>query len=288
MIIVRLYGGLGNQFFQYATARSLALQRKTSVALDLSWFDSNTSNQTNREPQINHFRIQAHNWNSNKKRFEHFLKQNKYAKRIFLYSNRIPYLKEEQFNPKSSNNKLSNDLYLDGYWQNYQYFKNIKSILQHELIPNHQLDEKNQVLERIIKQNQSVCLHVRRGDYVSNPLSIHRILDLNYYQGAINYIRKRISNPFFYIFSDDPEWCKENFLLDNTKTTFVEHNIGTQSYKDLELMKFCKHFIIANSTFSWWSAWLGANKSSIVIAPSQWFKNEFKNQILMPDEWVIM
>jgi hypothetical protein len=112
------------------------------------------------------------------------------------------------------------------------------------------------------------------------------VLDLSYYQKAICYISERVSNPFFYIFSDDPQWCKQNFNFENMQALFLEHNVGTQSYKDLELMKHCNHFITANSTFSWWAAWLGAENRSIVITPKKWFTYNWESQKLIPNEWI--
>jgi hypothetical protein len=147
--------------------------------------------------------------------------------------------------------------------------------------------EKNQLIAQEIGQSNAISLHVRRGDYVhnSNTLATHGLCSLDYYQTAINYITERVAQPNFFIFSDDITWVKDNLKVD-FKCRFVDHNHGTESYNDMRLMSLCQHHIIANSSFSWWAAWLNPNHKKIVIAPRQWFVNDNNVSDLFPQNWV--
>ena len=154
-----------------------------------------------------------------------------------------------------------------------KYFDNVEDELRSIFTFKNELEGLNKIHELEINTTNSICLHVRRGDYVSNlsAAKFHGICNLEYYKKAIQYIYAKIENPFFFIFSDDVDYVKNNFNeLKNFK--IIDNNQGQTSYIDLRLMALCKHHIIANSTFSWWGAWLAKKEHQIVIAPSTWFE----------------
>ncbi len=147
---------------------------------------------------------------------------------------------------------------------------------------------RNKDIGEMIQSFKSVSLHIRRGDYVSNKVTnqVHGVCDLNYYSHAISYIAERISNTHLFVFSDDPEWAKGN-LKTEIPTFFVDNNRADKDYEDLKLMRQCKHNIIANSSFSWWGAWLNQNAGKIVIAPKKWFNDKSINtKDLIPEKWI--
>jgi len=284
MIITRISGGLGNQMFQYAIAKAMAKKNSDIFKLDISFYPK----QTLRKYELNQFNIEE-NIASEKECVklrgkEDFLFK---VKRKLGVENIRPseYYLEKEITIFDQNlwNKKGN-IYLDGFWQNEDYFKDIRDeILKDFTLKDDISNEAKKYLEDI-KNSQSVSLHVRRGDYVQNAHtnSVHGTCDLEYYQKAIKYIEQNVENPIFYIFSDDIEWCKENFeflenkvFIDDTKSAF----------DDLELMKNCKHNIIANSTFSWWGAWLNQSDEKIVVTPKIWFSSK-NNLTLSCKEWI--
>ena len=291
MIIVKLNGGLGNQLFQYALGRHLAEINQVPLKLDISWFDKGIRNY-----ELNYFRIKAglatqeDNVSVTKMttRWRHRIDRN-------ITQKLLPYYLKNHVQEKNTGFdlnilKVGDNAYLTGYWQSEKYFKPIESVLRSELLFREPMDEKNLTLVQKIQHVNAVSLHVRRGDYVSNPeyRQMFGTCDLDYYKKAVALISTKVSDPHFFVFSDDPGWVKENIKV-NAPTTFVIHNQGTESYRDMQLMSLCKHNIIANSTFSWWGAWLNANPGRIVITPEKWFSDDnFCSQDLVPSGWVTM
>jgi Glycosyl transferase family 11 len=198
------------------------------------------------------------------------------------------------FNPSFFHIKKST--YLDGYWQSYHYPQSCETEIRHELTFRSPPKGLNYEISEHIKKVNSVSVHVRRGDYISNPTfsSVHGFVGIDYYNKAIEKVRDRVLYPHFFVFSDDIEWVKNNLTFDN-KTIFISHNSGRSSYEDMRLMSMCKNNIIANSSFSWWAAWLNANQSKVVIAPENWLVNrsvvpyydKFIDS-LFPDDWIII
>ena len=183
--------------------------------------------------------------------------------------------------------KIKKDAYLQGYWQSEKYFYDIRDILLNELTLKFDPDRDNKKHLKDIINSESVSIHVRRGDYVKNPhtRAYHGICSLDYYKRALKKIGSLVENPKYYVFSDDPDWTKENLKIKG-KVVFIINN-SNKEYEDLRLMRACKHNIIANSTFSWWGAWLGEYKNKIVIAPEKWFltkENNYKD--IVPDRWL--
>ena len=177
------------------------------------------------------------------------------------------------------------DVYLSGYWQSEKYFMDIKDKIREAFT----FDDKNEcdmAIKNLICSTESVAVHIRRGDYVNNKLH-GNICGVQYYKNAIAFIREKIKEPKFFVFSDDIEWCETNLNLEDA--VMVRGNTGINSYLDMYFMSLCKHNIIANSTFSWWGAWLNANPYKKVAAPSQWF-NLSNSPVgdIIPTEWEII
>jgi hypothetical protein len=286
MIITKINGGLGNQLFQYAAGRALAYRHQTELVLDLSDFSNVPMGNTPRIFELDRYPIVARVASSEEESGFRFYQGRVLRRMPFLprpwQQVREPYF---QYDPDFVN--LPNDVYLDGYWQSYLYFESIASLIHSELQPIKSPGVKNQELLQVMTQCNSVALHIRRGDYVSNTKAAihHGVCSLDYYQAAIRQIVENVSNPHFYIFSDDLEWSKVNLEI-GFPATYIGHNVGDQAFQDLRLISHCKHQIIANSSFSWWGAWLNQNPHKIVIAPKKWFTVSKNTSTLFPKEWI--
>jgi hypothetical protein len=291
MIITQLIGGLGNQMFQYAAGRSLAAHHNTELKLDITQF-TKIKVIFPRQYCLSNFRIME--TFATEKELQYFNRHSSHVN--FFYSslycaltgNPNLFLKKEpcfQFDPDFF--ALPDNVYLEGYWQSEKYFKNIENIIRSEFTLKENPDQSNLFMaEKILKSN-AISIHIRRGDYVTDPVTFdhHGICSLEYYHRSIDNVVEKISEPHFYIFSDDPGWVKQNLHI-NYAHTYVTHNLGSKDYLDLWLMSQCKHHIIANSSFSWWGAWLGTNPGKMVIAPKQWFNKSTNNtRDLIPDSW---
>ena len=199
---------------------------------------------------------------------------------------RIEVDKERGFDETLRHKRIN--LYLDGYWQSERYFADIRESLLDELSMREPASpDTGQMLARI-NEELSVCVHVRRGDYfsTSHGKNTYAACGLDYYKSAIAYIGERVANAKFYLFSDDPSWIQDNFQP--AKNMVVVSGAGARrDLEDFRLMMNCRHFIIANSSFSWWAAWLGKQNGKIVVAPKQWYSDpKFTDKDLVPDLWV--
>jgi len=296
MIIVQLFGGLGNQMFQYAAGRSLAHRLNTQLKLDILPFQ----NYKLRKYILSEFKIleffalkedlRRVKWFSTSVRKRPSISVRNFFTGIYCLLNGIRpilYKKESHFHFDPEFLKLPDDIYLEGYWQSEKYFKDIENIIRREFTLRNEPDITNTHMAEKIFESNAISLHIRRGDYISNPVSFthHGVCSLKYYHTAIDCMVKNISDPHFYIFSDDPLWVKQNLIV-NYPHTYVTHNQDLQDSLDLWLMSMCKHHIIANSSFSWWGAWLSNNSKKIVIAPKKWVNNpELDIRDLIPGLW---
>ncbi len=284
MQIIQCTGGLGNQMFQYAFYRKLQLDGNT-VALDLSSFqDYKLHNGFELERVFNLNIVRADEKVVDEIKKTAFLPciLSKIYRKLKL-SNSYIVQKEFNYQPKYSQLSNSKSSYLEGYWQSEKYFERYANIIQTDFkFP--ELDKVNKLLASQIQQSNAVSLHVRMGDYVNHPLH-GGICTREYYSKAIELIKSRVDNPTFFVFSNEIEWCQQNFELSNV--VYVTGNDGESSYKDMQLMSLCQHNIIANSSFSWWGAWLNSNPSKIVIAPAKWFNDKSINvSDLLPNSWI--
>ena len=182
--------------------------------------------------------------------------------------------------------KITDNAYLDGYWGSYKYFADIVDLLQKDFTVKAEMDQKNVEIARAISGTKSVSIHFRRGDYVTNPQTnaYHGTCSLDYYQRAVKDISKYVSDPHFFVFSDDPDWVQQNFSIPYP-LSFVTINSPDEPHKDLRLMSLCRHHIIANSSFSWWSAWLCTNKDKKVYCPDKWFNVPYDMRDAIPEFW---
>ena len=279
-IIVKCLGGLGNQMFQYAFYRCLRLDGR-SVVLDISEFDSYELHNGFELERIFGIRINLANANEVNKIKQMVSDANILQKIWWKIANSKPIIHQESFAYSSRYKSFERSRYLEGYWQSEKYFDKYADVIRHEFnFP--ELDYKNTLLAEQICDSNSVSIHVRRGDYVNHP--IHGgICTLDYYQQAIDIITTKLINPKFFVFSNI-NWCKVNLNLENA--VYITGNYGKDSYKDMQLMSMCKHNIIANSSFSWWGAWLNNNQDKIVIAPQKWFNDpKINTKDLIPDRW---
>jgi hypothetical protein len=184
--------------------------------------------------------------------------------------------------------QLHDNIYLVGYWQSERYFADIREVLLQEFTVASPLSGRNRALADAITGCNAVSMHIRRGDYVSNATTaaFHGVCDLDYYESAIEQIDTFVDQPHIFVFSDDHAWTRQHLHLQG-KVTYVDHNDPDQGHEDMRLMSLCKHNIIANSTFSWWGAWLNRNPNKTVIAPRCWFADaSIDTSDLIPSSWI--
>lgn len=290
MIVARIFGGLGNQMFQYALGRTLSVKLGTELKLDISAYRNN---------KLRKFALKAFNIIGNiaiKKEIEQLCGKSyppllqAIRTRLHLAESPKPasYVSEKTeflFDPLIE--KTRDNHYLDGYWQTEKYFLPIESTIRKEFTVCLPQDTKNGEMSERISSYNSISVHIRRGDYIQNKHTnaFHGTASLDYYQRAAINILQETDNPAFFVFSDDHQWVKDNIKLPG-QTFYVDINGHDKDYADMELMGLCQHHIIANSTFSWWGAWLAERPGQIVVAPKQWFTANVDTRDLIPDRWV--
>lgn len=295
MITVALSGGLGNQMFQYAAGRALALQLESEVALDLTSYIANRGRSWVRDFDLDVFNHQAvridtsvswkikYAWKLVPK-----IRQYSWGQR-FLLMNRVFRDKNSYaFDPRFHH--LKDPFTLLGYFQSEKYFLPYREILLKEFTLKVPLNKANRDMAEKIAATNAVSVHIRRGDYITNPYAnkVFAECSVAYYRAAMEKIRQQADHLVFYFFSDDIEWVKQN-LGDQVEAVYVDFNFGKDSCNDMYLMSLCKYNIIANSSFSWWGAWLNQNPGKIVVAPRKWFKSPEANATiadLIPESWM--
>ncbi|WP_338874062.1 alpha-1,2-fucosyltransferase [Spirosoma sp. SC4-14] len=288
MVIARIAGGLGNQLFQYALGRSLALKNNTSLYFDLSYYQHEYATDTVRKFKLSPFNIDYRLLDTSP-----FLYISKATKLLpnrtlkpFFY-----FLEEKHFHvdPIVLASRAS-FIILDGGWQSEQYFNDCADIIRKELTFRRKTGALFERYEAAIaKAEIPISLHIRRGDYVSHPdfSQSFGFIGLDYYKAAIAQLTAQFSKATFFVFSDDPDWVQQNLKLDYPHD-FVVNTGADADLADLQLMSFCHHHIIANSSFSWWGAWLNPKQDKIVVAPARWFKNKpnWDTKDLIPANWI--
>ena len=248
MIIIKIQGGLGNQLFQYAFGRALSIERREKLLLDTSYYRS----QNKRRYLLDNFNIAAREASILEKFFYKLFLPNKYKV---------------------------------GYFQSEKYFTKSGHTIKEDLILKSEQNATFNELASMIASCNSVSLHIRRGDYVTAKYSkIYASLPLSYYKKAIKHIQKTYPDIKIFVFSDDPDWTKDNLKLTQPHQ-YVFDNKFTGP-EDLILMSRCKHNIIANSTFSWWAAWLNKNPGKVIISPEKWFVDNRDEKNIIPEQWI--
>ncbi len=265
MIIAKIIGGLGNQLFQYAFAYAMYKQNLAELKLDASQY----IHFPDRRFELAYFGL---NNLASKNEIAAFFPQNWLEKTFRKGKFRLLKEKYFHFDPEILQNYGNENLYLEGYWQTYRYWQNYENEIRQIFTFKNSFEGRNAFFYQKIQETESVALHLRRGDYVQKPSVVQHYYQcsINYYEKAISEINQKVENPHFFVFSDDLEWCKTNLKLDFPHT-YIDSgsNMG-----DLQLMSACRHQIIANSSFSWWGAWLNPNPQKILMIPPKWFQDE--------------
>lgn len=285
MIVTKLMGGLGNQMFQYALGRRLAHERDVPLKLDLSWFREARAMgvDTIREYALDGWRVQASV--ATEEDLLRFPSRAGLLARLGL--RKSSRLKERGFGFDPTVLQAPADAHLTGYWQSEMYFQPIRWALLDEFMPAQAPCPHVASLMEPMRSQPAVSVHVRRGDYATDTRTraFHGLCPPEYYREAVRRIAERVVDPTLYVFSDEPDWVRDNLKLDRP-TIYVTHEAGCTPHHDMWLMSQCSHHIIANSSFGWWGAWLCRDDAKIVIAPLRWFTDpNVDTRDLIPDGW---
>lgn len=300
MITIKIQGGLGNQLFQYTYARALSLRYGMPFEMDVTNYDhanlpeDHPDRRFKRGYGLGQFNtIEKF---SDAKTIAHFQKYKLHRRKIWwLYDTLIAdesrYIEERQsqFSEDYAHPKrlaAGGSVYAEGYWLTEKYFAEYADTIRKELSFKHPAEGISSELIARMASSNSVSLHVRRGNFVIQQYNnVHGVCSLDYFEKAVAEIVKRVENPEFFIFSDDHEWVRDNLKLEYP-TTFVTHNGPDKDYDDLRLMAACKHHINANSTFSWWGAWLSNDPDKVVVVPDKLMKKKFNSSDYTPADWI--
>lgn len=292
-MIVSLYGGLGNQLFQYAVGRSISVRFNAPLVLDLTWFDEvlHQSSMTVRKYALAPFDLPVQLRSS-------ITTPNKFSRIQSIMSSFISrrlgiHFGEKRFTESSFRFDkevlhLRPPVWLSGYWQSHYYFDDATELIKNDLISAQKLSKNSDEILKKICSLDAICVHVRRGDYVTNKNAslFHGLCTPEYYLKGVKLVAQGLKRPHGFVFSDDPEWVKANLDI-GLDFTVVDVNGSDEAHQDMWLMSACKHFVIANSSLSWWGAWLGNDAEKRVIYPSRWFADRTINTSdLCPDEWI--
>ncbi len=286
---MQISAGLGNQMFQYASGYAIAKSLGVNIKLDLSTY---TGQSLARLYDLDKFNIDAGILTRSEK-LRLRLSFGKTLGRfysVFPFRDKLLYdlVVDKQSGFDASVYKIDKPTFLRGYWQSHLYFAHSREDIVRNFTFSRPISEKDTYLFDVISGENSICVHVRRGDYVTNPIykKTFVVQESEYYRQAEGEIASRVRNPKFYVFSDDSEWAQDNLRF-NSPTTVVSGQHHRADWEELRLMMACKHFIIANSTFSWWAAWLGRHPDKVVIAPTKWRHGISQPpRDLIPKEWI--
>ncbi|HVF82258.1 MAG TPA: alpha-1,2-fucosyltransferase, partial [Flavisolibacter sp.] len=278
----KILGGLGNQMFQYAAAKALANKNDTEVKVDISAF----TNYQLRSYDLDKLNVPLSV--ASPKEIENLKATNslqRIVQRIIPYSARKFY-KEPYFHHDKNFERLGKDVYVQGYFQSQKYFISSEDEIRKQFTLKAAVSKEIKEYGAALQSHHSVAIHIRNGDYKSaEMLNVHGILPLSYYEQAIRFIRGKLPKAKFYVFSDDANVAQGNFLFNSFE--IVSGNVSQNHFEDLFLMSSCRHNIIANSSFSWWAAWLNDNPDKVVIGPKKWFNHGPKDtQDILPEGWI--
>ena len=284
MITVTLMGGLGNQMFQYAYARSLALDLNTDISFDISFFEKRKERDLSLlkfklVPTIRFNKIPSKELNKGffLDRFSRIHAAKTMLKKQFLFWPTMqPYPLDFRLDGKK-------DIKLYGYWQGASLIDHHKTEISKELRVMSELSSDDEKLISKMQNENSVCVHIRRGDYVSCDWLV---CDKEYYETASRMLAEKLKKPTFYIFSDDPDWVKGNIHFPEGNEIIYADDGKHMDYEIMRLMYSCNHFIISNSTFSWWAQYLTKNEDKIVIAPKRWMNDDLNYDFMYSDDWI--
>lgn len=284
MVIVKIWGGLGNQLFQYSFGKYLAVKLGTTVKYDIQTTNS-FSSFTQRDFALSTFNAVIDTATEAEVNNFKYFRNDHLARLERKLAQQLPLLLKKHFVEQNipvapASLAIKDNCYYEGYWQSYQFLLPIETLLRKEIVLNKALSVGASQILAQIRQSASAAIHVRRGDYLTHTGFIN--CSMEYYHAAIQYIKQLQNQVQFFVFSDDIAWCRQNFT--GAGFTFVE---GNSNYEDLVLMSKCHHQIIANSTFSWWGAWLNNNPEKKVLTPRTWHsKKDTRLNYLLPDDWI--
>ena len=297
-VATHLLGGLGNQLFQYAAGRALAGRLGASLVLDATAF---RTGYCQRPFELHRFPIQATvAWRGFRKGprkgpvplpdsagpLEHALR---FAGSIIgagggIRRPRLNVLIQKGFDYDSRFETIAGSTYLAGYWQSYRYFESSAETVRRELLQPPPPPGANRDWLSRIGQANAVCVHVRRGDYLlARELRVHGLCSPEYYEKAMHRMAEQLHDAEFFLFSDDHQWCRENFR--GPGVHLVDANGPDAAVEDLRLMAACRHHVVANSSLSWWAAWLAEHPDQLTIAPEPWFAHLASTPDLLPKRW---
>lgn len=290
--IVYFMGGLGNQMFQYGLYRMLELQGNSKIKADISWY---SSGQKERKFELDevfpNISLNIDDSNLSKKKREWYLKIRKNRDWVAFINYHIIrlciYFTEKEDSIYDERVLSLKHAVIIGYWQTEKYIKNIRQ----ELIRDFTFAYGETTLEKwrnmLLKDNKSVAIHIRRGDYLKNEEMFENLSESKYYYKAIDYINDKIEEPHFVFFSDDISWVKKNYYDKNAIYIDKKMFDNYEDWYDMCLISCCSNCIIANSSFSWWGAWLNVNKNKIIIAPKLWLKGKRTSDVWC-ENWILM
>lgn len=289
LLVSRLNGGLGNQLFQYACGRAISLASGAHLVLDASGLQTTNHRVTRRDFELDVYDVRARTATPEEalkcRCATRWGKMGSWIAGVELLAE-TPHVYPTLMHP------IKRDTILDGFWQSETCFALYAEDIRRDLTPRRELSEQSQRIACIIESAPSVAIHVRRGDYVSLPSAarFHGTLPLNYYQEAVRRIRACDRDAMWVVFSDDIEWCRGALTFLDGQSLFVDHNKGRDAWQDLHLMSLCQHHIIANSSFSWWGAWLSERhnrEDQMIHAPAKWFVDRDPYaESRIPKRWV--
>lgn len=294
MIVSKIFQGLGNQFFQYAYGFARAKDLNTELKIDISYFDKHATvtqfGQTyTRDFGLNRFNIKAKQASDAEINAILHPKGDTLAQKIqnryrlhLAPSHHKFYVKETELHFLPNLLNLKDNTYVEGYFTDERYFKPYRNELIDQFSLRNPPSKQNQEILHHMGRSESVCISIRRTNFLNNPL--HGTCGEDYYHNAMDLMASYIKNPLFFVFSDDNDWINAHFKTSH-KTVYIQHNYP-DFYEDFRLMAGCKHHIIPNSTFPWWAAWLSNHPDKIVIAPKHWLKDtEINFSGYLPAEW---
>lgn len=292
MIISNFSGGLGNQMFQYACAQALSFELGLPLRFCVDSYIHNHNHNgfeldrvfnVNLKYATDENLISLIGWRGKSIQLRHIVSK-KYCQWL---ANRF-FITEPYFNYwPDLVNKAINGAYIHGYWQSEKYFLKYSKQIRDCFTFRSTLNEFNRAIAKSITENISISVHVRRGDYISNAKNsaYHGFCGLDYYRTAINKMSNFFPNARFFVFSDDSNWVNQELKPIFPNLVLISNNKGSESHNDIRLMAMCSHHIIANSSFSWWGAWLNTDINKVVIAPKRWFLNKIDTSDLIPEDW---
>ncbi len=277
-VISRLQGGFGNQLFQYAAARALGLRLGAQVEFDVSALKLD---------QKRRFELHAFRFPSTLRIASHPDGRRRNPLARWLNPRQIVREKHFEYDPDIEKLDSRSSIHLIGYWQTEKYFKSVEGQIRSDLEFASSPDKPNAIMLEKIQSVPAVSVHFRRGDYVSekHTAEYHGVPSMKYYHNAVDAVLDSVPDAALFIFSDDPGWVRDHFHP-RAPLTIVDINTPDQPAADLRLMSACRHHILANSSFSWWGAWLNPDRAKIVVAPNRWFSGATSNTVdLLPPQW---